>query len=170
MMQGTTRVLARYYQGTTWVPACHCEGTGGVFYFWTSYSPKLALVARVSQATTLPIRWIAVQLPMGSPKSLRPVLYWNRLGYRGGSYSIANGYVLHIMGILPWCFSAEIVRQPIAFQHVALGYAKLLLRCVSGEYPASIGRVSLVSPLRRLPQASVNRNRFVSGLRAKAVK
>ena len=36
---------------------------------------KLALAARVRQETTLPIRWIAAQLQMGSPKSLRPMLY-----------------------------------------------------------------------------------------------
>ena len=44
-------------------------------YFWTSYSPKLALAARVRQETTLPSRWIAARLQTGSPKSLRPMLY-----------------------------------------------------------------------------------------------
>lgn len=44
--------------GTIWVPACHCGGVGGVSHFWTSYSPKLALAARMRQETTLPIRWI----------------------------------------------------------------------------------------------------------------
>ena len=44
-------------------------------YFWTSYSPKLALAARVRQETTLPIRWIAARLQTGSPQSLRPMLY-----------------------------------------------------------------------------------------------
>ena len=36
---------------------------------------KLALAARVRRETTLPIRWIAARLQMGSPKSLRPMLY-----------------------------------------------------------------------------------------------
>ena len=46
-----------------------------MFYFWESCSPKLALAARVRQETTMPIRWIAARLRMGSPKSLRPMLY-----------------------------------------------------------------------------------------------
>jgi hypothetical protein len=44
-------------------------------YFWTNYSAKLALAGRVRQETTLPIGWIAARLQMGSPKSLRPMLY-----------------------------------------------------------------------------------------------
>jgi hypothetical protein len=44
-------------------------------YFWTSCSPKLALAAWVRQETTLPIRRMAAWLQMGSPKSLRPMLY-----------------------------------------------------------------------------------------------
>ena len=44
-------------------------------YLWTGYSPKLALAAWVRQETTLPIRWLAARLQMGSPKSLRPMLY-----------------------------------------------------------------------------------------------
>jgi hypothetical protein len=35
-------------------------------YFWASDSSKLALAARVKQETTLPIRWTAARLPMGS--------------------------------------------------------------------------------------------------------
>ena len=51
---------------------------------------KLALAARVKQETTLPIRWIAARLQMGSPKSLRPTLHdWIYLNERpahpGGS-------------------------------------------------------------------------------------
>ena len=61
--------------GTIWVLACHCRGTGGMSHFWTNESPKLALAARVRQETTWPIRWIAARLQMGSPKSLRPMLY-----------------------------------------------------------------------------------------------
>ena len=42
-----------------------------MFYFWTSYSPKLALAAWAGQERSLPIRWIAARLHRGSPNSLR---------------------------------------------------------------------------------------------------
>jgi len=35
---------------------------------------KLEIAARVRKETTLPVRWIAAQLQMGSPKSLKPIL------------------------------------------------------------------------------------------------
>ena len=42
---------------------------------WKPDPDKLALAAWVRQETTLPIRWMAARLHMGSPKSLWPMLY-----------------------------------------------------------------------------------------------
>ena len=40
-------------------------------------SGKLAMAARVRQETTLPIKWIAARLQMGTSKSLKPILlHW----------------------------------------------------------------------------------------------
>ncbi len=70
--QKANRVVAQEMSRRGWTEAdlaCRLRNDPG----------KLAMAARVRKETTLPLKWIAARLQMGTPKSLKPMLYdWIR--------------------------------------------------------------------------------------------